>query len=170
MSTSRKPASFGPSKKISSWVRPGVCEVRASALRPVSALIRLDLPTFERPANATSRPCIGGSVSSDRGVQMNCHSPANSLRPCSISFASVSVLMRRAFKHRHSRARSSPGIRRLLREIAGSHAQVRACPGRTKDLRRLVGRLLGWLFRKGALQVIEHSDLHAVLAHDEALL
>ena len=48
-------------KKISSWVRPGVCEVRASALRPVSALIRLDLPTLERPAKAISMPCIGGS-------------------------------------------------------------------------------------------------------------
>jgi hypothetical protein len=55
MSTRRKFAFSGPSKKISSWVRPGVCEVRASALRPVSALIRLDLPTLERPAKAISR-------------------------------------------------------------------------------------------------------------------
>ena len=30
-------------------MRPGVCEMRASWLRPVSALIRLDLPTLERP-------------------------------------------------------------------------------------------------------------------------
>ena len=51
-----------PLKKISSWVRPGVCEVRASARRPVSALIRLDLPTLERPANAISMPRIGGSA------------------------------------------------------------------------------------------------------------
>ena len=72
----------GPSKKISSWVRPGVCEVRASALRPVSALIRLDLPTLERPANATSMPAIGGSVSIEGEAQMNCQSPANSFRPC----------------------------------------------------------------------------------------
>src|SRR6185437_15445339 len=82
-------------KKISSWVRPGVCEVRASALRPVSALIRLDLPTLERPANATSMPAIGGSVSTDGEAQKNCQSPANSFRPCSISFASVSAVMRR---------------------------------------------------------------------------
>src|SRR4030081_3489982 len=95
MSTSRKPASFGPSKKISSWVRPGVCEVRASALRPVSALIRLDLPTLERPANATSRLASGGRVSIDGEAQMNCQSPANSFRPCSISFASGSAVMRR---------------------------------------------------------------------------
>ena len=47
-----------PQKKISSWVRPGVCEVRASAFRPVSALIRLDLPTLERPAKAISMPRI----------------------------------------------------------------------------------------------------------------
>ena len=95
MSTSRKPALSGPSKKISSWVRPGVCEVRASALRPVSALIRLDLPTLERPAKATSMPAIGGSVSIEGEAQKNCQSPANSFRPCSISFASVSVVMRR---------------------------------------------------------------------------
>src|SRR5258708_2906692 len=46
----------GPVKKISSCVRPGVWEVRASARRPVSALIRLDLPTLERPATAISTP------------------------------------------------------------------------------------------------------------------
>src|SRR6202035_2436896 len=73
----------------------GVCEVRASALRPVSALIRLDLPSLERPAKATSMPAIGGSVSIDGEAQKNCQSPANSLRPCSISFASISALMRR---------------------------------------------------------------------------
>src|SRR5689334_20056291 len=99
MSTSRKPDLSGPSKKISSWVRPGVCEVRASALRPVSALIRLDLPTLERPAKATSTPDIGGSVSIEGEAQKNCHSPANSLRPCSISFASASVVMRRFPNH-----------------------------------------------------------------------
>ena len=57
----------GAAKKISSWVRPGVCEVRASALRPVSALIRLDLPTLERPAKAISSPRIGGSTSNVSG-------------------------------------------------------------------------------------------------------
>ena len=72
-------------KKISSCVRPGVCEVRASALRPVSALIRLDLPTLERPANAISTPCIGGSRSIVPAAAVNCQSAANSLRPASIS-------------------------------------------------------------------------------------
>ena len=61
MSTSVSAGS--PAKKISSWVRPGVCEVRASALRPVSALIRLDLPTLERPAKAISTPRALGSDS-----------------------------------------------------------------------------------------------------------
>src|SRR5206468_1047189 len=106
MSTSRRPALSGPSKKISSWVRPGVCEVRASALRPVSALIRLDLPTLERPANATSKPAIGGSVSIEGEAQTNFHSPAKSFRPASISFASMSVVMRR------SRSASWPGLSR----------------------------------------------------------
>ena len=63
MSTRRSPPVGGPSKKISSWVRPGVCEVRARLLRPVSALISEDLPTLERPAKAISSAPIGGSVS-----------------------------------------------------------------------------------------------------------
>src|ERR1051326_9343522 len=41
-------------------VRPGVLLVRASALRPTSALMALDLPTFERPANAISGGPGGG--------------------------------------------------------------------------------------------------------------
>jgi hypothetical protein len=64
-------------------------------LRPVSALIRLDLPTLERPANATSSPAISGSVSIEGEAQKNRQSPANNLRPCSVSFASMSVVMRR---------------------------------------------------------------------------
>src|SRR5262245_1548085 len=72
-------------KKISSWVRPGVREVRASACRPVSALIRLDLPTLDRPANAISTPRMGGSAASDPAAAANCHSRAKSLRPASIS-------------------------------------------------------------------------------------
>ena len=39
---------------MSSCVRPGVRDVRASAVRPVSALTSEDLPTFERPAKAIS--------------------------------------------------------------------------------------------------------------------
>src|SRR5690349_1819232 len=42
-------------------VRPGVLLVRASERRPVSALMALDLPTLERPANATSAGPGGGS-------------------------------------------------------------------------------------------------------------
>src|SRR6266702_2852242 len=97
MSTSRRSPLPGTSKKISSWVRPGVCEVRASALRPVSALIRLDLPTLERPAKAISSPAIGGSVAIEGEAQMNCQSRANSFRPASISSASVSSVMRAVY-------------------------------------------------------------------------
>src|SRR5580700_10388426 len=46
----------GPPKKIRSWVRPGVLDVRASVRRPVSAFTRDDLPTLERPAKAISGP------------------------------------------------------------------------------------------------------------------
>src|SRR3954467_1385149 len=83
----------GPVKKISSWVRPGVCEVRASALRPVSALMRLDLPTLERPAKAISVPRMGGSDSNELAAQMNSQSPANNLRPDSISALVKSLCM-----------------------------------------------------------------------------
>jgi hypothetical protein len=43
-----------------SCVRPGVLEARASALRPVSALIRVDFPTLERPGKADLGPVGGG--------------------------------------------------------------------------------------------------------------
>src|SRR3954468_11669384 len=36
------------------WVRPGVLLVKESRLRPVSALMALDLPTLERPAKTIS--------------------------------------------------------------------------------------------------------------------
>src|SRR6266700_3705947 len=86
MSTRRKPDLSGPSKKISSWVRPGVCEVRASALRPVSALMRLDLPTLDRPATAISMSFIAGSDASELAAVTNCairrrRDPALSLAP-----------------------------------------------------------------------------------------
>ena len=41
-------------KKLSSWVRPGVLDVRASAFRFVRAFRSELLPTFDRPANAIS--------------------------------------------------------------------------------------------------------------------
>src|SRR3546814_1348071 len=53
-------------KKFRSRVRPGVLEVRARVLRPVNAFSRLDLPTLDRPAKATSvpPPSCGRSFSS----------------------------------------------------------------------------------------------------------
>src|SRR6202007_3433349 len=55
----RRPGSS--SKKFSSRVRPGVLLTRASERRPVSALMALDLPAFERPAKATSAPRSAGN-------------------------------------------------------------------------------------------------------------
>src|SRR6185437_2872485 len=51
------------SKKLISRVRPGVLLVRASPWRPTIALMALDLPAFERPANATSAPRSAGNCS-----------------------------------------------------------------------------------------------------------
>src|SRR5437867_1382629 len=162
MSTSRSSAVSGPSKKISSWVRPGVCEVRASALRPVSALIRLDLPTLERPANATSTPAIGGRVSIEGEAQTNFHSPAKSFRPSSISFASVSAVMRRFSPARHcerSEAIHWIGLRSLDCFVASLLAMTR------RQSSRLLDGLLG---RERRLDVVEQLHLHAVLSHDVA--
>src|SRR5260221_3662630 len=72
-------------KKISSWVRRAVFEVRASPLRLVSALIRLDLPTLDRPAKANSKPFIAGSEAGVAAAEVKRHSRANSLRPAPIS-------------------------------------------------------------------------------------
>src|SRR5580692_5974480 len=89
-STSRS----GPPKKISSWVRPGVLEVRANAWRPVNALMRLDLPTLERPAKAISGAVIGGTEASEPAAEMKCQSPANKRRPASISASENSPMGR----------------------------------------------------------------------------
>src|SRR5580693_5068890 len=92
-----------PPKKMSSLVRPGVFEVRASARRPVSALIKLDLPTLERPANAISGALIGGTDSSEPAAEMKSHAPANKSRPASISAAEKSAMVS---------ALRSPAVRR----------------------------------------------------------
>src|SRR5215207_2299899 len=47
-------ASLSGAKKFSACVRSGILEVRAKPFSPTSALMRLDLPTLERPAKATS--------------------------------------------------------------------------------------------------------------------
>src|SRR3569623_1939985 len=47
-------------------VRPGVFEVRASALRAASLFSSVDFPTFERPAMASSGGPTGGNEASAR--------------------------------------------------------------------------------------------------------
>src|SRR3546814_5407344 len=78
MSTSRNASGVPTSKKFSSCVRPGVTEVRASALRPVSAFRSDDLPTFERPANATSGTAASGRNCSDGADLRKAIGPARS--------------------------------------------------------------------------------------------
>src|SRR6185295_16368321 len=140
MSTSRSPELSGPSKKISSWVRPGVCEVRASALRPVSALIRLDLPTLERPANAISMPRMAGNTASEPAAAMKRHSLANSLRPRSISSGVKSVIQNSVGKGDgtaalHDKAQCPPQQR--LKQIAQEQVGTALCCA--------IGRLNAWI-------------------------
>src|ERR1700674_4175753 len=153
MSTSRNPDLSGPSKKISSWVRPGVWEVRASALRPVSALIRLDFPTLERPANAISASVMAGRGAKDGAAAANCQSAANSLRPASIS---SSVNSGAAITAAGNARPSLLALARLLVHV----------------LARLVvhDRVLRFLLEERVSEVVEQLDLGAVLVHDDRLL
>src|SRR5258708_6963396 len=58
------------SKKLMLRVRPGVELVRAS-LAPTRVLITLDLPTFERPRNATSGKVGAGKCAASVAAAMN---------------------------------------------------------------------------------------------------
>ena len=98
-------------KKLISCVRPGVFDARASALRPVSALIRLDLPTFERPAKQTSSRSAGGSPSIATTPFTKSQGPANSMRPRSSASGSGSSARRErgpSRDHRDRRPRPRP--------------------------------------------------------------
>jgi hypothetical protein len=65
-------------------VRPGVRDIRANVLRPVSALTSDDFPTLERPATAISGSVAGGSPSIFDAPQMNSQGPAKRRRPASL--------------------------------------------------------------------------------------
>jgi hypothetical protein len=56
---------------LSRRVRPGVRLTLARLRCPTSALSRLDLPTFERPAIANSKRSGGGHCSTDAALVSN---------------------------------------------------------------------------------------------------
>ena len=66
-------------------------EIRANVLRPVSEFIRLDLPTLDLPANATSFNSLNGIVSMDVAPTKKVHSWANKIRPSSMAGYSFSL-------------------------------------------------------------------------------
>jgi hypothetical protein len=80
MSTRRIWTGLPTSKMLSSCVRPGVFEVRASDLRLVSALSSELLPTFDRPAKAISGSLWSGSYLSSGADFTKSIGPANNLR------------------------------------------------------------------------------------------
>ncbi len=84
---------------------------------------------------------IGGSVSIEGEAQKNCQSPLNSLRPCSISFASVSAVMRRlpvAVAH---------GEEALLDAVSNHEARDSSCETRPKAAPRDKGsRRSEWFY------------------------
>src|SRR5262245_6695153 len=146
----------GEVKKISSWVRPGVCEVRARARRPVSALIRLDLPTLERPAKAISTPRIGGKASGPPAAAANCQSPANSLRPASIS----------------SGEEREAEVAGTAPEALRATSRSRLCHFFFEQALAALPRVLEEAFQSlpRTLEIVPELDLGAVPVHDHALL
>ena len=119
---------------MSSCVRPGVREIRASARRPVNALTRLDLPTLERPAKATSTPSRTGRTPSEPAAATNRHSAANSLRPASISAAVNSGA---------ARSGSRGGGSRMHPRAHGASSSVPSPAGRAAREARGAGRMIG---------------------------
>src|SRR5581483_4401081 len=75
----------GASKKLSSCVRPGVLEARARPRCRTSALNRVDLPTFDRPAKAISRWSSAGRNCRSGTLLRKRHGRANSASPAAIS-------------------------------------------------------------------------------------
>ncbi len=59
------------SKKFNDWVRPGVDDVRASPRTESRELIKLDLPTFERPRKAISGFASRGQSGSVKALLRN---------------------------------------------------------------------------------------------------
>src|SRR5271167_1052602 len=59
------------SKKLISWVRPGVELVRANPRTPSKLLIKLDLPTFDLPRKATSGRLVKGNCSGSTALLTN---------------------------------------------------------------------------------------------------
>src|SRR6185312_15896193 len=78
------------SKKLIIRVRPGV-ELVFAILVPSSALMTLDLPTFERPRNATSGKAWAGNCSTDVADVINRERTRTSQFPGSTANLQVSV-------------------------------------------------------------------------------
>lgn len=70
-------------KKLICWVRPGELEVLAREDCLVKALIMLDFPTFERPANAISGSPTSGIPSKVAAPVTKWHGFANKALPSS---------------------------------------------------------------------------------------
>jgi len=92
-------------------VWPGLDEVRAKVRRPVNAFTRLDLPTLERPAKATSGSEIGISDSNEAAPATNSQGPAKSLRAASISAGERAARRREIFEPYHHRIDATIGRR-----------------------------------------------------------
>ena len=99
-------------------------------------------------------------------------SPAKSFRPSSTSFASVSAVIRRFLSPplRHLRAAKRITIHSAVCPRHGFLLSFTFRSPRNDEERVVSGLLDGLLRRQRRLEIVEQFDLHAVLAHDVALL
>src|SRR6516225_11717658 len=107
--------------------------------------MRLDLPTLERPAKATSGLAMGGSEASDPAAERKRHSPAKSRRPASISSAekSPAAVIAHLRQFGGGRAVISPGKGRRRRTYtiarpvaAGQRARLAGRGGLQKECKK----------------------------------
>src|SRR5258705_8692301 len=116
-STKRKWSSIR--KKFNDWVLPGVEDVRARPCTANKELIRLDLPTFDRPRNAISGLASNGQSSSLKALL------TNSALVTFIRFALLAVWVRRVPVLGwvpSSDLRPTPDFRQRLQLQPGRHA------------------------------------------------
>src|SRR5690606_4691756 len=129
------------SKKLISWVFPGVADTRATCVRvrPSSRLMRLDLPTFDRPENAICGREPGGGA------------PGFAIAPTKSTDLMTTVVLRPGWAARLTS--------RLLHLRFGVEHQQRRDPlghafGRDDDLPHIVAR--GDLEHHVTHQIFEH--------------
>src|SRR4029450_13440428 len=108
--------------------------VRASARRPVSALMRLDLPTLERPAKAVSILPWGGRPPVGPAAQKNSAPPAKSFLPASAWGSGAASVMGPLSGVARDRSRAFAETSPSLDAGNPAFTPIQPCPARSGGL------------------------------------